>query len=867
VPLPPGSTLGPYDVVSLIGAGGMGDVYRAVDPRLGRAVAIKVSTEPFSERFEREARAVAALNHPNVCTVHDVGPNYLVMELIEGATLSETLRLGPVPIDEALRIGTEIAAALEAAHDQGIIHRDLKPANIKIRADGSVKVLDFGLAKIGIAGSSNLDRSPTITADATEEGTILGTAAYMSPEQARGKPVDKRADIWAFGCVLYEMLTGRRAFEGNSLADILGAVVKSEPDWNALPRATPGLVRSLIRRCLQKDAARRLHDIADARLEIQEAVEEPETAPAVPRTAARWPRAIPWIVAAGCALAAVVVLVRLDRTEVPSRPLTRLDLTLPVGVEPYIGPSAMAFSPDGTRFAFVGIGSGTRQLYVRGLDQFDAVPVRGTTSATAAFFSPDGRSIAVIQRDLTLKKVSLEDGRVVTLAHEVDSTTGGAWGIDDRITFGRENSLWQIPASGGVVTQLTTLNTEKGEVLHAFPSVIAGSSALLFVNITEEGRGSAQIEILSDANGVQRRQKMIDAGTSPAHVAHGYLVFFRDGALLAAPFDRDRLQMSGPAMKVIEEIGVTAAGAPMLAVAASGSVAYVSGTTASHLVWVSRNGTEEPLSEVGRQYILPRLAPTGKRLVVSAGEDLWLQDTDRPALVKLTTDATSGNAFPVWTPDGRHIVFRTNAGLYIVDADGSGRSQRIPETSGADYPNSITPDGETLLALRTTGDKGPDLYVLSLRGDPNPRPLVSTKAHEGGGKFSPDGKWLAYTSNEVGQFQVFLRPFPGPDRKWLVAQSGTHVAWNPNGRELFYRDGSKMMAVDVSTKDAEPVFSAPRLVFDRPYEFGIAQTTPNYDVGIDGKRFLMVKGAAGARRLNVVLNGFDDLARLALPAR
>jgi eukaryotic-like serine/threonine-protein kinase len=405
----------------------MGEVYRAVDPRLGRAVAIKVSTEPFSERFEREARAVAGLNHPNICTVHDVGPNYLVMELIEGATLSETLRQGPVPVDEALRIGTEIAAALEAAHDRGIIHRDLKPANIKIRTDGSAKVLDFGLVKVGIVGSSNLDRSPTITAGATEEGTILGTAAYMSPEQARGKPVDKRADIWAFGCVLYEMLTGRPAFEGNSLADILGAVVKSEPDWNALPRATPRLVRSLIRRCLQKDAARRLHDIADARLEIQEAVAEPETPPdAVPQTAARSPRAIAWIVAAACAAAAVVVLVRFDRAEVPSRFLTRLELTLPAGVEPYIGPSAMAFSPDGTLFAFVGIGSGIRQLYVRGLDEFDALPVGGTTSATAAFFSPDGRSIAVIQTDRRMKKVSLEDGLVVTLAHDVDYTTGGA---------------------------------------------------------------------------------------------------------------------------------------------------------------------------------------------------------------------------------------------------------------------------------------------------------------------------------------------------------------------------------------------------------------------------------------------------------
>ena len=475
----------------------------------------------------------------------------------------------------------------------------------------------------------------------------------------------------------------------------------------------------------------------------------------------------------------IVLLVRLERAEVPGRFLTRLELTLPAGVEPYIGPSAMAFSPDGTGFAFVGIGSGTRQLYFRGLDQFDAVPVRGTTSATAVFFSPDGRSVVVIQTDLTMKKVSLQDGLVTTLAHDVDYTTGGAWGIDDRITFGRKNSLWQIPASGGVATQLTTLNAGKGEMLHAFPSVISGTSSLLFVNVTGSGRGSAQIEALSSADGVHRRLKVIDAGTSPAHVSSGYLVFFRDGAMLVAPFDRDRLQTSGAATKVVEGVGVSASGAPMLAVAASGSVAYVSGTSASHLVWVARNGTEEPLSDVARQFILPRLAPGGKQLVVSAGEDLWLQDTHRPALTKLTTEATTGNAYPVWTRDGTRVVFRTNAGLYVVDADGSGRLKRIPETSGGDYPNSITPDGETLLVLRTTSDRGPDLYVLSLRGDPNPRPLVSTNAHEGGGQFSPDGKWVAYTSNEVGQFQVFVRPFPGPERKWLVAQSGKYPRVEP----------------------------------------------------------------------------------------
>jgi len=581
----------------------------------------------------------------------------------------------------------------------------------------------------------------------------------------------------------------------------------------------------------------------------------------------RWTRAVPWMVAAVCAAAAVVGFVRRERTELPKHLLTRLELSLPAGVEPYIGPSAMAFSPDGTRFAFVGIGAGTRQLYVRGLDEFEATPVRGTASATVAFFSPDGRSIAVIQTDRTMKRVSLQDGLVVTLAHDVDYTTGGAWGLDDRITFGRNNCLWQIPASGGTATQLTALNAQRGESLHAFPSVVAGSSDLFFVNVIGAGRGSPQIEFLSYRDGAQRRRKVIDAGTSPTHVTSGYLVFFRDGSLLAAPFDRERMETSGPATRVVEKVGVAASGAPMLAVAASGSLAYVSETSASHLVWVSRVGEEQPLSDAARQYVLPRLAPDGKRLVVSAGADLWLQDTDRPALIKLTTEETTGNAYPVWTRDGKRVVFRTNAGLYVVDADGSGRSERIAKTSGADYPNAITPDGETLLILRTTVDRGPDLYVMSLRGDPNPQPLVSTNAHEGGGQFSPDGKWLAYTSDEVGHFQVFLRPFPGGQRKWLVADSGKYVTWNPSGRELFYRDGTRLIAVEVSIKKGEPVFSTPRLVFDRPYEFGIAQTTANYDVDVDGRRFLMVKGAAGVKRLSVVLNGFDDLSLHGLAGR
>jgi eukaryotic-like serine/threonine-protein kinase len=485
--------------------------------------------------------------------------------------------------------------------------------------------------------------------------------------------------------------------------------------------------------------------------------------------------------------------------------------------------------------------------------------------ATAIFFSPNGHSIAIIQTDRTMKKVSLDDGLVATVAHEVDYTTGGAWGPDNRITFGRRNVLWQVPMSGGVATQLTTLDAEKGELLHAFPTVVAGGRALLFATVTGGGRGAAQIETLSLATGIPRRQKIVDVGTSPAYVESGYLIFFRDGTLLAAPFDEERLRVKGQAVKLIDQIGVTTVGAPMLAVSRSGSMAYMSGVAASRLVWVARNGLEQPLSEVGHQYMFPRLAQDAKHVMVSADGDIWIQDTARPTLERLTTEATTGNSYGVWTPDAKQVVVRTNTGLYMMEADGSGRSQRIPETTAADYPNSVSPDGETLIFLRTTADKSADLYVLSLRGEPRPRPLLSTSAHEGGGQFSPDGKWIAYASDESGQFQVFLRPFRGPDRKWMVSQAGKYVLWNRDGKELFYRDGNKMMAVSVSIRNGEPVFSSPKLLFERSYEFGTGQTTADYDVSPDGQRFVMVKGAAGSRRLNVVLNGVDDLMRLSAP--
>jgi eukaryotic-like serine/threonine-protein kinase len=865
-----GQQVGVYKIVSLLGAGGMGEVYRARDTKLGRDVAIKILPQVFTSdperlaRFEREARALATLNHPNIGAIYGFedanGIRALVLELVEGDTLADCLaRAGrTLSLDVVLLMVRQIAEALAAAHEKGIVHRDLKPANIKIRPDGTVKVLDFGLAKAvkGNDSGPNLTQSLNITADGTRQGMILGTPAYMSPEQARGQAVDKRTDVWSLGCVWYEMMTGRPPFDRNTVSDTVAAIIEREPDWSALPSGLSPTLTVYLQRCLQKNPRDRVHDVSDLRLALEGAFD----GPAVDSKKLRRPtRAIPWIVAALFALALLVAQIGSGRNTAPERPVTRLELTLPPGIEPYIGPSAVAFSPDGTRVAFVGIEAGNRLMYMRRLDEFEAVPVRGTEGATAVFFSPDGRSIAVILTDRTLKKVSLENGLVVNLASEADYTTGGAWGSDDRITFGRKNVLWQVSASGGSAeTQLTTLDGDKGELLHTLPTVVAGGKAILFATVTGVNRGAAHIEALSLA-GAPRRHKVIDSGTSPAYVENGHLVFFRDGTLLATPFDEERLQVTGSVVKVIDRIGVTSFGAPMLAVSRSGSVAYTTGTPATRLVWVSRQGLEQPLTDAGRQYVFPRLALDSRHVVVSAGGDLWIQDTARPALTKLTTGATTGNSYVVWTPDAKRIVFWTSAGLYWMDAEGSGRSQAIPETTASDYPNSVSPDGETLIFLRTTADKAADLYVLSLQGQPRSRPLVSTQGHEGGGQFSPDGKWVAYSSNESGQFQVFLRPFPGPDRRWVVSQAGKYVTWNGNGKELFYREGNKMMAVDVLMRNGEPVFSTPRLLFEQRYEFGPGQTISNYDVSPDGQRFVMVKGESGSSRLNVVLNGFNQL--------
>jgi len=869
-----GQQLGPYRIEAMIGAGGMGIVYRGRDTKLNRDVALKILPEAFANdpdrlaRFKREAQVLASLNHQHIATIYgfeDSGITHaLVLELVDGPTLADRIARAPLHVDEALAIAKQVAAALEAAHEQRVIHRDLKPVNIKVRDDGTVKVLDFGLAKALDMTAAGGVSQPPIAVPATSTGLVLGTMAYMAPEQARGRRVDKRADLWSFGCVLFEMLTGRPVFAGDTVSDIVAAVMKNEPDWDALPADVPETIRALLRRLLQKDPAQRQRDAGDVVLELNAALLSlSRVRSGAVRRGTRWLQPLAW---------ATVVLAILfagslyqwggRRAEFGARPVMRLELNLPAGVEIDNGYSPkVAVSPDGAELVFVGMADGVRQLYLRRLDEFAASVLRGTDTVWSCVFSPDGSTVAFIVGDRTLKKISLANGLVSTLAHSVDWERGLAWGEDDRITFARDGTLWQIAASGGVATQISRLNATRKEYAHSWPSSVAGGKWILFNSLVGSRRDDARIEALGVATG--ERHVVLESGEQPFYLPTGHLLFYREGALMAVSFDLDRLSTRGTAVRMVEDIGVDFVGAHVSAHSNTGSLIYPSNRTqASRLVWVSRQGVEEEITENPQSLLIPRLAPDGRRIVVQAGSDLWIEDTTRRTFRRLTSDATSGNSFPVWTPDGSRVVFRTMTGMHVMDADGSGHTQPVSGASRSviDLPTTISPDGGKLAFIRQGVETPGDIYWLSLRGDDTPHSIVKSAEYDGGAQFSPDGHWMAYTSNESGRTQVYVRPFPGPDRSWPVStQGGTHPQWNPNGRELFYRDGNKMMAVDVSATGSTLSLSDPHLLFEQRYAFGSAQTVADFDVTKDGQRFLMVKNDSAGARLNVVLNWFEEL--------
>ena len=740
-----GTRLGPYEITGLVGTGGMGEVYRGRDPRLGRDVAIKVlpaglSADPERlHRFEQEAVAAAALNHPGILAVYDIGQHngvpYIVSELLEGNTLRGRLESGALSVRKAIDYGVQIARGLGAAHDGGIVHRDLKPENLFVTGDGRVKILDFGLAKLTqrVAVAPGEASMAATAATETLPGTVLGTVGYMAPEQVRGAPADHRADIFALGAILYEMVAGARAFRGDTAAETMTAILKEDPDLAVAERHIPPALGRTVNRCLEKDPAARFRSVNDLAFALEALSDTASTTHARPSRLWETRSGLVWIAVVAIILisAATFFAMRLasPRAEPADKRVSRVELNLPAGTELNIQASgAVALSPNGEAVAFVGTVGGLRRLYLRRLDQIQAIALQGTESAQTCMFSPDGGSIGFIGVDGILKKTSLADGRVARLTAGADFHMGAAWTADGRIIFGREGTLWQIPASGGTATQISMLDSAKRELMHGWPATTDGAGAILFASIAAGSLGSAHIEALLPTG---ERRVLVESGTYPIYASSGHLLFFRDDALLAAPYDAQGVRVTGPAVRVVEDFAVAAVtGMPVVAVSRSGALLYPPNNAAtSRLVWVRRDGAERPLIDVARLYRTPRLASDQRTLVVEAGGHLWMQDILRGTFTRLTSDSTGGNSFPVLTPDGTRVAFRTIRGMHWIATDGSGRVRSIPGSSTvADIPSSVSPDNRTLAFVRQTAEMSGDVYVVSMDDGASPRALVSTRA-------------------------------------------------------------------------------------------------------------------------------------------
>jgi eukaryotic-like serine/threonine-protein kinase len=882
----------------------MGEVYRATDTNLKRAVAIKVLPALVAAdaerlaRFQREAEVLASLNHPNIAAIYGLersgATTALVMELVEGPTLADRIAQGAIPIDEALPIAKQIAEALEAAHEQGIIHRDLKPANIKVRSDGTVKVLDFGLAKAMEppgAMSPSMSMSPTITTPAlmTGAGMILGTAAYMSPEQARGKAVDKRADIWAFGAVLFEMLTGKRAFPGEDLTDTLAAVAKLDPPWDAIGAGVPARLRQVLRVCLQKDPKQRAQAIGDVRLVLEGAFDVP--APAPQPSAEALGTTLHWRSPTVGAAALALILVTAVATWVlkppaSERPAPLRRFTISTGQAPVsIGTRNrdMAITPDGSRLIyFAGLGT-DRQLYIRALDALEGTPIRQADRFFEPFVSPDGRWVGFNdEAALMLRKMPIAGGPPVTITAVGRELLGATWGPDDTIVFATTEpgtGLQRVPAGGGTPTVLTTPDKARGEIKHAWPEFLPGGRAVLYTIQSGERGEDFQIAVIDIQSGDTKI--LVPSGSSPRFSPSGHLVYAAENTIRAVPFDPVRLEVLGDPIPLAESVLVKrSSGAADFSVAADGTLVYIAagaGGLQRRLVWAERGGARRPINAPPRAYTTLRISPDGTRVALATRDqqsDIWIWDFARETLTRLTTDPSNDFA-PIWTRDGRRIVFSssrvTPSALFVQAADGTGGTERLIEGAEALAPNTFSPDGKRLIFRADTSTAtGQDLRMLVLDGERRITPLIQTPFDERNADISPDGKWLGFQSNESGTDEVYVRPFPDVESgRWQVSKrGGFHPAWAPNGRELFYvaADG-RLMAVDVRSQGGFAV-GVPRMLVDGGFYFNLVPQGRSYDVSPDGTRFLLIEAPntgtqADTAGLTVVLNWQQELKRLA----
>jgi eukaryotic-like serine/threonine-protein kinase len=925
MPLAAGARLGQYEIVTPLGAGGMGEVYRAVDTRLKRQVAIKIlpsvlATSDGLARFEREAEFLASLNHPNIAQIYGVvedgdkedsgrsGPG-LVMELVEGPTLAERITHGALPVNEALALARQIAAALEAAHERGIVHRDLKPANIKVRDDGTVKVLDFGLAKLVAPAEADrtpvsatapaLSQTPTLITPAamTGVGMIVGTPAYMSPEQARGRTADKRADVWAFGAVLYEMLTGTRAFAGDEMADVIAAVMRSTPDWSALPSDLPPTVVALIKGCFEKDRADRIRDLAVARFVLATPLGE-SVSPASTRdiSRSRWRDALPWALAAMVIGAAIGWLIpRSARFDAPvthvQTGVVPADHLVTSIASPRPSRTAMAISPDGRLLVFAGLQGATRQLYSRSLDRAEATPIPGTEGGVAPFFSPDGAWIAFwteAREDNTIKKIPVAGGPPVAIPNTATGRGFGAsWGEDGTIYFATRPGIFKVASSGGMPEAVT--KTDGGD-RHRLPHVLPGGKALLFTSTTA-GWDTANIMLRSLETGEQR--VLVQGGSDARYVNSGHLLYMKLGTLMAVPFDIASQQITGPPVALIEGLmhainapnGNDETGAGQFAVSDSGTMVYILGGVGKFLessfVWVDRKGVAEPLASAPvRPYLFPRLSPGGDKIVVGIrsgigrGTDLWLFDVARgSAPTRLTFDG-AGN--PVWSPDGTRVAAFVNidaktSGLYTLAADGSRSPEPVTMVDGQQNPASWVSSPNSLAVLQQ-GSPARVWVVPMQGGDAKPTLFLESRFGLTYPEFSPDGRFIAYVSGESGSAEVYVQSYPGPGEKVRVSTNGgAEPLWSPNGRELFFRGsmGGRQQFFAAAVTSVSPFrIDTPRLLFEN--------TTSDYDntvpirswnVSPDGQRFLLLRFAPQTDKpvtsMHVALNWVEELKRRA----
>jgi len=893
----PGTSLANrYEIINELGKGGMGEVYLAEDTSLKRRVAIKVLPQPFAldkerlARFEREARLLASLNHPNIATIHGLeksnGQQFLVMELIEGETLRERISKGSIPVEEALEICRQLAEGLESAHEKGIIHRDLKPSNIKFTPEGKVKILDFGIAKAfhELPYDTDSEKGPPIVDEMTRPGMVLGTAAYMSPEQAKGKAVDKRTDIWAFGCILFECLTGKRAFKGETSNETFASILKGEPEWGTLSAAVPAGIHTLVRRCLRKNKNRRQHDISDARIEIEDSLISPQGIDQIETSIAGklgWRHVIPMILGAVLVTALIMSLVKSNRKSPEEGPVVRSE----IGVEPAkrLGASdapeqragnwrpsrtSIALSPDGSLIVFEGVDENGSQLYKRTLGKGISEPIADTEGGQDPFFSPDGSQIG-FYANRKLMKIRTNGGMATPIC-DTGRPFGASWGPDDMIVYSNSSKLKVIDASGGNPEILTERDRENGEVAHISPHVLPGGKAVLFsIQTSANPWYDPKVAVLSLKT--KNWKTLIDEGADARYSPTGHIVFARQGTLWAVPFSLNRLELTGEAKKVISDVmqAVNANNTELRTFAAqfsfskTGILAYVPGGIYpifdSCIVIVNKDGIMNPLIKAAGSSFFPRMSPDQKKIVYRTyGEnrEIWTFDIEAEFSQPLVRARYNESlARPIWTPDGMKVTYQhtdaERSAIYWTNADGTGEPELLIE-NGA--PNSWSPDGKRLAFVRFEVGSGSDIWILS-RENKKAKPFLKSQSFEEFPEFSPDGKFLAYSSNKTGRMEIYVTPFIGAPIEIPVSNEGGLIpVWSPDMKQLYYIEiwqtpRVKMMVADINTTPSFKVIDR-RVLFDYWGLVSLGDPVRAFDIHPDGQGFIFRALFYGGKAIN-----------------